>query len=116
MSKNKYWEKIGSVGVDAGLLWLGDPCYILHVKADEIPKELGKTWNEFCDNLYGDSINQTKHQFNYDLGHPGLGVCVPTGYGDGEYSVYVQKNKEGRVMKVLVDFDQDMNEEEENEI
>ncbi len=23
------WEKVGVVGVDAGLLWLGDPCYIL---------------------------------------------------------------------------------------
>ena len=27
---NEEWEHIGEIGVDAGLCWLGDPCYILH--------------------------------------------------------------------------------------
>ena len=24
------------------------------------------------------------------MGHPGLGVCVSTGFGDGEYPVYAE--------------------------
>lgn len=99
---NRKWEKVGIIGVDAGLVWIGDPCYVFH-KENEPPKELGKNWSEFCDILFEKEKRQT-NQFNYDLGHPGLGVCVPTGYGDGEYPVLVQRNKEGRVMKVMVDF------------
>jgi Protein of unknown function (DUF4241) len=97
------WEKVGEIGVDAGLCWVGDPCYILHRKPGTEPKDLGKTWPEFCDKL-GDDYPTAK-QFNYDLGHPGLGVAVSTGYGDGSYPVYVKKNDEGRIVGVMVKFD-----------
>ena len=43
-------------------------------------------------------------QFNYDLGHPGLGVVVSTGYGDGVYPVYAEFNDEGRIAAVTVEF------------
>src|SRR5438270_340558 len=43
-TKSKY---IGEIGVDAGLCWIGDPCYILHT--DQPPKAIGKSWDEFCD-------------------------------------------------------------------
>lgn len=94
----KDWETVGEIGVDAGICWIGDPCYILHTKPK--PKAIGKTWHEFCEKL---DSNHT--QFNYDLGHAGLGVCVSTGYGDGTYPVEVRKNSEGRVMEVRVKFD-----------
>ncbi len=35
MNKTK-WEKIGQIGVDAGLCWIGDPCYILHKEEEGI--------------------------------------------------------------------------------
>jgi len=95
MSKN--WEKVGEIGVDAGLCWIGDPCYILH-KECGLPSELGEDWSEFCDNLERDTT-----QFNYDLGHPGLGVCVSSGNGDGLYPVEVVK-KDGRIKEVRVKF------------
>src|SRR5271168_4132582 len=91
-------QLIGEIGVDAGLCWIGDPCYILH--ANPPPKAIGKDWGEFCDIL----DQATCKQFNYDLGHAGLGVVVSTGYGDGTYPVYARFNKEGRVAKVWVDF------------
>lgn len=98
-------RKIGEVGVDAGLLWLGDPCYIIH--ADPPAKEVGKDWPEFCDNLWKkEKVSGSGVQFNYDLGHAGLGVCVGTGYGDGTYPVYGEFNEEGRCMKVWVDFNE----------
>jgi len=43
-------KKIGEIGVDAGLCWIGDPCYIFH--QNKLPSTLGKDWPEFC-NLVG---------------------------------------------------------------
>lgn len=126
------FEKVGVIGVDAGCCWIGDPCYVIHKRADapeehdRPPKDIGNNWGEFCDVLdkrgyYGKppdmvikdgqvswegSISPLGHlQFNYDMGHPGLGVLVETGYGDGSYSVFVKKNGEGRIMQVLIDFE-----------
>jgi hypothetical protein len=93
---------IGEIGVDAGLCWIGDLCYVLH--ADPAPKAIGKDWDEFCDILHADAKYPTSMQFNYDLGHPGLGVVVSTGYGDGVYPVYAEFNDEGRIAAVTVEF------------
>jgi hypothetical protein len=108
----------GVIGVDAGLCWVGDPCYILHREGEEdTPKSIGRNWMEFCDSLGSDY--PTVKQFNYDLGHPGLGVCVSTGYGDGVYPVMVTKNSEGRVVRVTIEFisyeNEDTFEEDYNE-
>ena len=99
-------KQIGEIGVDAGLCWIGDPCYILH--ANPKPKAIGKDWDAFCNILHEDDQYPTCKQFTYDLGHAGLGVVVSTGYGDGVYPVYAEFNDDGRVAKVWVDFiDQD---------
>lgn len=139
MSKSQ-WEQFGVIGIDAGLCWIGDPCYILHKSIDakkeheRTPKAIGKNWDELHNILYKDEQNRNikymlekqkaktekelkqieekwskipyinTWQFNYDLGHPGLGICVQTGYGDGEYPVFIKKNKEGRVAEVLIKF------------
>ena len=99
MNKGNGWELIGHVGIDAGLCWIGDPCYILH--KDKPSASIGKDWDEFC-NLLGDSY-PTKKSFPYDLGHEGLGVCVSTGYGDGFYPVYGKK-QDGRIMELYINF------------
>ena len=101
----------GVIGVDAGLCWIGDPCYILHKDdKDKKPQSIGKDWLDFCDNLGTDY--PTVKQFDYDRGHPGLGMCVSTGYGDGCYPVFVTKNSEGRVVRVTIEFISYENEEE----
>lgn len=94
-------ECIGEIGVDAGLCWIGDPCYILH--KEKPPEAIGKSWDEFCD-ILRDGDYPVRKQFNYDLGHPGLGVLVSSGYGDGVYPVYAEFNDEGRIAKVWVEF------------
>jgi hypothetical protein len=96
------WEQVGMIGVDAGLCWIGDPCYCVTPDATEHP---AATWSEFCDKLFGSSEDVPKtRQWRYKRGHNGLGVSVETGYGDGTYPVYVKYNSEGRVAEVRVVF------------
>lgn len=105
MSAPYGFKLAGHIGVDAGLCWIGDPCYIIH-STDDNTKVLGRDWGEFCMKLGNSDVIQ----FPYPAGHEGMGVVVGTGYGDGFYPVYVRK-MDGRVMEVRVLFDY---EEEEN--
>jgi hypothetical protein len=106
-NKSSKWETVGEIGVDAGLCWLGDPCYILHKDDGKAPKDLGTSWMDFCKRLeQKEDAHPTKRaaQFNYDMGHAGLGVVVSTGYGDGCYPVQIKRNAEGRVAEVRIKF------------
>ncbi len=100
-------KKIGVIGVDAGLCWLGDPCYIL---GDADHK--WDTWMDFV-NTIKDGYPTTQ-QYNFNLGHAGLGVLVSTGWGDGVYPVFAEI-EDGRVKSVTVDFDYDGDEEDDEE-
>lgn len=102
-ASKKGWERVGVVGVDAGLVWLGDPCYVLH---GEKPKAIGRDWGDFVKKLDLGLGNDTM-QMNYDKGHPGLGVVVVSGYGDGTYPVEVRRAKDGTVAEVRVVFLED---------
>lgn len=104
-------KKIGEIGVDAGLCWIGDPCYILH-REGRNPEAIGKDWGDFCNKLHdSDSDEPLAYQMNYDMGHEGLGVVVSTGYGNGCYPVYAEY-KDGRIASVTVEF---IGEEDEGE-
>ena len=95
------WEKVGVIGVDAGLCWVGDPSYVLpSTGGDGDTAAEWRDWGKFSDEMVGSNA----HQFNYRAGHAGLGVCVSTGYGDGLYPVEIKRNKEGRVAEVRVKF------------
>jgi len=101
---------IGYIGVDAGIVWIGDPCYIMH--KDKPYKSIGKDWGDFCDKL-GDSYVKS---FNYDMGHEGLGVCTSTKHGDGHYPVigFFEPGAQ-RPSCVMVDFDNIFNNEEDED-
>jgi len=96
----KNWERVGEIGVDAGLCWIGDPCYCVTPDANEHPTE---TWEDFCAQLEAFQKNGVK-QWHYRAGHPGLGVTVHTGDGDGCYPVYVRRASDGRIAEVKVVF------------
>jgi hypothetical protein len=119
------WKLVGHFGVDAGLCWIGDPCYILHkdkpayegATPEGLPESLGKDWGEFCNKL--DHSGPLLQSFPYAMGHEGLGICVSTGFGDGMYPVYAHISEEGdwgkRVSAIFIDFlgaFEDENEEE----
>lgn len=123
MSEQSEWRKVGVIGVDAGLCWVGDPCYCVTPDSSEHPAE---TWGEFCSKLSAMNLripptkdelrpptdeelkkaqrHNNAQQWNYKSGHPGLGVTVSTGYGDGTYAVYVRENSEGCVKELKIVF------------
>ena len=102
------WKKIGSIVVDAGLCWIGDPCYILHKNPkaekyyDRPPQAIGDSWPDFCDKLQ--DMEDGSMQLSFDLGHDGLGVVTSTGHGDGCYPVFAKHNENGCVAEVKVVF------------
>lgn len=93
-------KKIGMIGVDAGLCWIGDPCYVF---GEDATKKWPK-WSDFCDTIKDEY--PTIQQYDYPKGHEGLGVLVSTGYGDGLYPVYAEI-EDGRVKSVTVHFMED---------
>lgn len=94
------WEKVGVIGVDAGLCWIGDPCYCVTPDANEHP---AKSWSEFCDELQRKEKNGVA-QWNYKLGHEGLGVSIGQFGGDGTYPVYVKREPSGLITEAKVVF------------
>ena len=100
----------GSFGVDSGQAMVGDPCYL-----DEWDTNKNEEWNiEGKQGQYSyHGASATTIEDNY--GELGLAKAVVfnTGYGDGVYPVYVELNEDGRVSKVIIDFEGDLDEEQE---
>lgn len=89
--------KIGEVGVDAGMLMVGDPCYF--VGKDASINEACKNWNQACDEVF----------CKPDLGRDtpmdvyGLGLAISTTHGDGTYNVYLETSTSGK-RRLIVDL------------
>ena len=105
------WEDIGVIGVDAGVCWIGDPCYFVGFedKKTQLERSGITDWYKFCEKI--ESSAAIAKQFNYPAGHPGLGVCASTGYGDGTYTVqarFVNVDNWGRrIAEIRVVFIED---------
>ena len=78
--KNAKWKLAGLCTVDAGIIHIGDPCYLLQ-------KDEPQKWDEYCDEL---ETHKNTTQLNHKSG-PGLGVVVSSGLGDGVYKVYTRE-------------------------
>ena len=83
---------------------VGDPCYL-----DDWDTNKGEDWKlegKIGQYSYqGASATTLANNFG-ELGNSA--VVFSTGYGDGYYPVYVQMNEDGRVTKVVIDFEGDM--------
>lgn len=111
MKKTKrQWERVGEIGIDSGVCWLGDPSYVL----PGLDAEERLSWRHF---LEGDRTagHPAVHQWEYRPGRPGLGVSVRTGYGDGRYDVFVKEDEEGYVAAVKIVFIDDTESDVEEE-
>jgi hypothetical protein len=112
--KNGKWL-VGRVGVDAGMVMVGDPCYL-----DKF------TDHDFDDEKVEAQKAKGKYEYSYSgacaatLGENSAGelgradaVAVSSGYGDGVYPVYAHYNHEGRIERLEVVF---VNDDEEEDV
>lgn len=106
---------IGKFGVDSGQAMVGDPCYL----------DDWKTWDSKKQNFEEHEKSQGEYSYlgacnaTIEKGYGSLGggsaVAFSTGYGDGYYPVFAQINDDGRVMKIVIDFEGDINDDGELE-
>ena len=97
--KKQSWELIGQCEVDSGQIMLVDPCYILN---KEDYQSLIDHRNK--SGLHG-FLNFTTFK---------KGIVVDTWGGDGDYHVYIQKDKDGRVERLMIDFTTSYGSDSEN--
>jgi hypothetical protein len=95
------WERAGTIGVDAGLVWIGDPCYLFNDENE--PPTLGATYEDFIDTLRDREVDNVA-RFPHANGKVGLGVALYTANGDGTYPVDVLRDVAGRVLEVRIRF------------
>ena len=93
------WEYAGRIGVDTGMIIVGDPRYFATPDADEHP---AKDWKAFL-GLLRRKQHRGIAQLHYRQGHAGLGVVVGGFGGDGVFPVYVRRDG-NRVAEMRVDF------------
>ncbi|MCF8135169.1 MAG: DUF4241 domain-containing protein [Synechococcus lacustris] len=91
----------GRFAVDSGQAMVGDPCYLDAWQTNEnddwdLEGKIGQY------SYQGASATTLANNFG-ELGNSA--VVFSTGYGDGYYPVYVQMNEDGRVSKVVIDFE-----------
>jgi hypothetical protein len=101
---------VGSFAVDSGQAMVGDPCYLDGWKTNE-----GEEWElegKAGDYSYHGASAMTISATAGVLG-AGSAVVFSTGYGDGLYPVYVKYDDNGRVVKVVIDFEGDLDEEQD---
>ena len=99
-------ELIGQFSVDSGMAMVGDPCYLSDFENwddsvesfDEHPKHKGKY-------SYLGACNATLEKGYGQLGLASA-VAFNTGYGDGLYPVYAKFNDDGRISRIVIEFDE----------
>jgi len=87
------WTQIGFIGIDAGLCWIGDPCYLRPDSNGTAEGSPAGPWDGFI-NWLGDA----------DAKEHDLGCVVSTGHGDGCYPVEVRRTNDGSIAEVRVRF------------
>ena len=104
MENIEEWEKVGTFDVDAGLCWIGDPCYIIGCEDLDYPY---LNWDDFCNELFKKDENGVTEWGHGGKSSQGKGLTIQTGYGDGEYPVYVKRNTEGVIIEVRIVFSEE---------
>jgi hypothetical protein len=91
----------GHIGVDSGQIMIGDPCYL-----DGWDNNIGEEWNtEGKEGQYSyQGVSATTLKDTYGQIGGGLAIAMSSGYGDGQYPVYVQLDGDGRVVLAVIDF------------
>ena len=116
-------ELVGRIGVDSGSIMIIDPCYLndpLRWNPEKLEKMAKVHEDKGEDRMAKNTYRLAKEkrelqnlisnwpQYCMESTHDprayASGIITPTRNGDGEYPVYVTKDKEGRVKKMEIIF------------
>lgn len=110
-------EVIGHFGVDSGTVMIIDPCYVLKDERVLDPKgaifgetsEYLRTVESTCESPWHGPVLLDEY--------PGqdMGVVCGTLWGDGTYPVIAEYNNSGRIVRLIIDFDYEGDDEEEED-
>jgi hypothetical protein len=91
----------GMIAIDSGQAMVGDPAYL-----DNWDDDKTKEWNiEGKVGQYSyQGASATTLANDYGQLETATAVVFSTGLGDGLYPVYVHKDEEGTITKVVIDF------------
>ena len=114
MTKLTDWKLVGYLPVDAGIMMFGDPCYVLEDRERTLAN--GQVLSGSKGFYYDDMLEQIKRedpedriQFVTPDGYSSpTSIITETGFGDGNYAVYIKYSDEGswgkRVAEMKVVF------------
>lgn len=104
----------GYIAVDSGQAMIGDPCYLDEWDTNKLQVLNMGTENVGAYSYEGACATTLNSEQGGVLGS-NKSVVFSTGYGDGAYPVYVQLNEDGRVSMAIIDFENNVSEEEEEQ-
>lgn len=93
---------VGYASVDAGIIWIGDPCYVMGADASHGVKD----WNEYCEKSFAgpDAVNpDCRNNVCEPLGKD-IGFEIGGFGGDGSWPVIVTTGSDGLVVKAEILF------------
>lgn len=101
---------VGHVGVDSGQILVGDPCYLddWDPNTNDTFETEGKEGQYSYHGACATTLNK-----NYGALGTHAAIVMSSGYGDGLYPVYVRTNEDGRVVMAVIDFNDELLEDEE---
>ena len=113
------WELVGTCGVDSGQIIVVDPCYVIPDERDLDKFKESGDYND-VDATYEELLKERDiHKSNNLTDAFKFGIVTNTGFGDGEYKVYIKKEAQGpwgvRVSELKIVFIEDEEEEEEQD-
>ena len=92
----------GYCGVDSGQIMVIDPCYAFQDSYTG-NAATGGNYDAICRVSLADTFGEFPLPANGYSGN--VGVVTSSGYGDGNYPVFVDVNDEGRVIELRINFD-----------
>ena len=111
MSIHDNYTQVGTFGVDSGTVMIIDPCYVLKDdRGDDYSKETEYLRNVMptCEAPYYGGVRPDDYSSD-------CGMVFSTLYGDGEYPIYAETNSQGRIVRLIIDFDDHQEDHEDDE-
>jgi len=102
-------EKIGTINVDSSTLLLGEPSYLITEDGKKPPLSFREFWDKFTtlQTQYCDTNDAlvTHHESVLLRGKKNKTKAVGVKLAkDGNFPVYVERNRGGKVVKIIVDM------------